>query len=485
MKKTTVVFGAVVLLGAAYVASTWYVGKEAQSMIADAVEKTNERAVKMLGPDLSSARFNIEIRDYQRGLFSSTAQYVIHFVDSDGAPLEYVLQDRLEHGPFPLAAVRDGKLAPMLAYSQAEMVVTPAIQEWFDPKQGQTPLHVETQVGFGGQGTSHWTFAPLETSRAERRASFSGGYVDVVFSDDFNNSVATGHFDLYSLTDNASGEKIEVRDINLNSTTTMVADKHFDHHGAAQVKSLIFSEGPDASAVEVGDLGVEVTSTQKAGFLDARVQYDTARILVDGADLGQMTAAAAVTQLDIDALGDLQATYAAMGAQRGPDTEAGFLLTADEQLILQDKLRPILAAAPTFSLEPILWKNAGGESQASAVVAVRDPGTIETANAAQLLQELIAHATLDVAIERSMVVELFQQVGAGDGTDATQAGELGGKLFDEYADLLTQLGLTTLTDGTLTLALNASPAKDQITLNGDVINTEQLMMLALGLLLLY
>src|SRR5690554_2258525 len=118
MKKTTLVLGVVVLVSAAYVGTSWYVGKQAQTTISHAVAQTNERAVNMLGPDLNSSHFNIEIRDYTRGVFSSSAQYVIHTLDSDDKPLEYVLQDHLQHGPFPLEALRAGKFVPMLAYSQ-------------------------------------------------------------------------------------------------------------------------------------------------------------------------------------------------------------------------------------------------------------------------------------------------------------------------------------------------------------------------------
>lgn len=483
MKKTTVVVGVIALAGIAYVGSSWYVGKEAQQAIADGVDQANARVVKMLGPDLTGTRFSIEIRDYQRGVFTSTAQYVIRTVDSDGQPMEYVLQDNLQHGPFPPAALREGKFAPVLAYSQAQMVVTPAVQEWFDAQQGQTPLRIDTQVGFGGQGTSVWTFAPVEISRAERRVSFSGGHVRVDFTDGFNNNVANGHFDVYALTDSMTGEKVEVRDISLRSATEMTGTRQFDHQSAAQVRTLTVSGDADTQPIAIDGLDVKLSSTQAEGFLDAQLRYDAAHILVDGVDLGQMTAAGAVAKLNMDALTDLQQTYAAMAEQRGPDTEPGFLLTEEEQLLLQDKLRPVLAAGPTVSLEPVFWKNSSGQSQASAFIALRDPGRLDTANAMHALRELVANARLELAVDRAMVVELFQHAGAAEG-DRTQAGEFGGQLFDEYADLLTQLGLARLIDNTLSLSLDASPAEDRIILNGETMTTEQLMMLALGLLFL-
>lgn len=482
MKKTTLVLGVVVLVSAGYAGTSWYVGKQAQTTISRAVTQTNERAVKMLGPDLNSSHFNIEIRDYTRGVFSSSAQYVIHTLDADGKPLEYVLQDHMQHGPFPFEALRAGKFEPMLAYSQADMVVTPAVQEWFDAQQGQTPLTIETQVGFGGQGTSNWTFAPLEMTREQHRVSFSGGSLNVVFSGDFGNNVVTAHFDVYTLTDNASGEKVEVRDISLHSITNVMADQHVDHRSTAQVKSVAVGDAPDTSPIEISDLEMELTSTQKDGFLDAKLRYDIAQIVIEGEDLGKMSVAGAIAQLNLDASYDLQAAYAAMAQERGPETEPGFLLTHDEQLILQEKMRPILAAAPSVSIEPLVLENSSGKSRASAFVALRDPGELGSANAVQLLQQMIANAKLELVLDRSMIVELFQKMGAGKENDRTQAGEFGGQLFDEYGDLLTQLGIMQRQDNTLTLTLDATPSEDRIVLNGEAMTTEQVMVLALGLM---
>ena len=59
MRKSTLALGVVVLAGAAYVGSAWYVGKEAQTTISEAVAQTNEHVLKMIGPDLDSSHFNI------------------------------------------------------------------------------------------------------------------------------------------------------------------------------------------------------------------------------------------------------------------------------------------------------------------------------------------------------------------------------------------------------------------------------------------
>lgn len=484
MKKITVSLSVAALVVAAYVGSAWYVGKQAETAIARAIEQTNERVIKMLGPDLSSSRFNIQIREYQRGIFSSEAQYAIQTVDSTGEPMEYIVQDHLQHGPFSPAALGKGIFRPLLAYSQAEMVVTPAIQEWFDPAQGTTPLSIETQVGLGGRGTSQWVLSPIEMSRSDRHFSFSGGHIHVVFSNGFNTNVATGHFDIYALTDKTTGEKIDLRDIRLNGTSDVTANGQFDHHSQVQIKTLTISDESQADAIVLEDVSADLSSQQRASLLDLQLRYDFARILLAGSDLGQLSIGVALKQLDTDALADFQLTYAAMAEQRGPDTRPGFALTSEEQHILQEKLRPVLASGLTLSLDPVVWKNTAGQSQASLYLALRDPGETTGVNALQLLRDVISNAKIEVDINRSMVVQLFQQVGALDNNDPTQAGEQAGQLFDEYAELLAQLGLISHDGNTVSLSLDAFPSNDKVTLNGETMTTEQLMMLALGLLFL-
>lgn len=484
MNKTTVIAGVIALAGVAYSGSAWYVGKQAQATIENGVQQANERVASLLGPDLTPTRFRIEIRDYRRGVFSSEAQYVIHTVDSQGKPLEYVLQDHLQHGPFPAALLRTGSVKPMLAYSQADMVVTPSVASWFDASQTRTPLNIQTRVGFGGNGTSHWTFAPFETSQADQRVSFSGGYLQIDFSDDFSDNVARGHVDLYAIIDTARDEKLEVRDMRLDSRNQVLAKGHIQQDSNIVIKTLTISGAAGASPVMVDDLRVGLSSKQENKLLDGQLSYDAKRIVIDGEDLGQMTLSGSIARLNVEALADVQAKYAAMAQQRGPGTEPGFMLTEAEQLILQKALRPLLSVGPEVAIDSAVWKNAAGRSQASAAIVMRDPGDTEYANMLEVLRDLIANAKLDLSIERSMVVGLFQQAGAGDGADPTQAGEIGGLLFDDYAQLLVEMGVARLDNDTLTLALDASPADDVVVFNGETLTTDQFLMRLMWLVLL-
>lgn len=484
MKKTPVLLGAVVAVGALYVGSTWYVGKQAQQAIEQGVAQINERVVKMLGPDLSASQFHIQIEAYERGVLSSSGRYVIHTSDSDGQPMQYVMHDHLQHGPFPLDLLKKGVFAPQLGYSRAQMEVTPAIREWFDASEADTPLAAETRVGFGGQGISTWAFAPFELERGQQHISFSGGTLQVAFNKGVNNNTASGQFDRYSMVDSALGEHIELRNIQLGSTTREVAAGHFEHHSTARVKLLTFWVNHDMQPVHIEDLDVALASTQQQHLLDAGIRYDAARILVEGSDLGRMTASGAVNRLDIPALTALQNTYAELARKHGGDPNEPFEPTLEEQQLLEAQLRPILAAGPRLVLDPLEWTNPAGRVHANASVSLRDPGDVDDAFLPEVLRQLVDSASLHLSVDRAMVVELFRQVAGGNEDEQEQAGEFGGMLFDQYAEILGGIGLATLSNGTLSLSLEATPGEDRFVLNGDVLTTDQLMILMLGLMLL-
>lgn len=484
MKKVMGTVGAVVIVGLIYAGSSWYVGSKAEDAIADAVHQSNERIATLLGSGPAGDRFNIEIRRYDRGVFSSTAEYVIHTVDALGEPVEYVISDHLGHGPFPVTALRAGRLSPMLAYSQADMVVTPSVQRWFDPQQAPTPLHISTQVGFGGAGTSAWTFAPFETNHEGKQVSFSGGELHIEFTDRFNNSVATGHVQALVIADDANGEKVEVRDITLHSTTVMQARDQVDQRSSVGITSLTIAGEPQTEAVRVDDLDIELHSVQKGSIIDATLRYDLAGIALDDAQLGQLTFNGAVKQLDVRALASLQDAYAAISQRRGPDAEPGFELTPDEQAELVQHMLPLLATGPSITLDPLTWTNGGGQSDASASIVLRRPSASENLNADDLLRELVDRATLSLSVSRPMVVQLFEQVGTGQDANPGQAGQMGGLLFDQYAELLARTGLMTRQGDVLSLSIDVVPATNQVVLNGETMTMEHFMMLALGLLLL-
>src|SRR5690606_28369340 len=170
-----------------------------------------------------------EMGDYDRGVFSSRARYTVMVRDGDNQ-FEFALRDHMQHGPFPWDLVKRGDFAPKLAYSRSQLDDSGTVRRWFDASRGAMPLEVDTRIGFGGSGVSVWRFAPLEWAVEDESLAFSGGQIEVTFTNEFRESDANGKFG--SLTVGDDGQLLTLKDISLQSRTSTPSEGAIQVHSA-------------------------------------------------------------------------------------------------------------------------------------------------------------------------------------------------------------------------------------------------------------
>ena len=102
----------------------------------------------------AGADVSLTLLSFERGLLSSTARYQIDIdvADDEGNTEHYalLLNDRLEHGPFPVSRLSRGQLMPVAAQSHFELERTPLTQKLFDAASGEVPLVGEVTIGYDG-----------------------------------------------------------------------------------------------------------------------------------------------------------------------------------------------------------------------------------------------------------------------------------------------------------------------------------------------
>lgn len=440
MKKSTAVVGVVVLLGAAYLGTSWYMGQQAELKIREGVMQANQEAVKLLGVDVDTQGMVIAIQDYQRGWFSSDAVYTLTTKDADGQPVELKFTDHLQHGPFPVAALKAGDFMPMLAYSQAKLLATPVVQTWFDSQDGVTPLRAETRVGLGGKGQSVWTFSAVDYDQDDTHLTFSGGVVTVDLSNDFKNSVSHGQFDSLRFLDRESGETLGFNQVEVNSVST-TTDEQTQLKSSATMASLTLSGEEEFLADKVI---VGLDSVQQGSLLDSSIRYEFGRLVAGDADLGGLDFTVNLARLDLDALTDLMTAYDKIRVEQGLEPDETPELSVEQQALLQEKLLAILAAKPALSIDPLIWKNSAGQTTASLLVDLAAPDNADTALADPLtaLTEILSKVQLDLSVPRAMFIQAFAQL-QGDAGSA-EDNPLGAMLYDQYVNSFQEAGLVTV-----------------------------------------
>jgi uncharacterized protein YdgA (DUF945 family) len=151
--------------------------------------------------------------------------------------------------------------------------------------------------------------------------------------------------------------------------------------------------------------------------------------------LGSLSVGIKGRQLDVVALTALATEYDAIRAKHGLPDDADFELTDSEASVMRAKLGSVLAANPSISLDPLVWKNDKGESRAALEINLTDAvgkDAIENESANELLARILRRVQFDFSISRPMFIQAFMQAqGAAAHSEGSQ--ELAATIFDQYA----------------------------------------------------
>lgn len=478
MKKSAKLLTAIVVLGAAYTAASWYVGKEAQTTIERLVERANDRLVEALGVNLPESGVRVAISEYKRHVFSSDVVYTLQMKNSQGAPVEYLLSDHLQHGPFPLDALKSGHLAPLMALSHAQMIPSTATQKWFDSLQGQSPVVATTQVKFSGEGSSVWQLKPLDVKDGGDSLKFSGGVVNATLSNNFQDSVVKGLFETLEYASVSSGDSLQVHGIALNSTTTIAGEPSVAKSSSQAVAEQFTLASGDGAPVQLNKVAISLDSEQRNNSLEGALQYSFGGIQVGGADFGSLTAGFKGSNLDVQALTDLVVTYDRIKAQHNLGSDDELVLTEDDSVQLRNKLWAVLDSQPTVSIDPFVWKNDKGESTLNLKINLTRPSGPEASDdAALLLPQIIKRLDLNLAIAKPMFIQTLSQVQAVQGGNGNAA-MMGAMLFDMYAGRLARAGLATQADGKLSTGIRYE--NNSVEVNGKTMSVPEFIQHALS-----
>ena len=481
MKKRTVVAGSVVVVAVIYLGATWYIGKRTQEFTEQAVVQANERMTGVLGSEAERSGTRLELSSYQRGFFSSVVQYSLHMKDAEGKPAEIRFLDHVQHGPFPWGALKAGHFAPLLAHNNTSLVPTPFTQAWVDSQDGASPLEGHTDVAMSGNGTSVWVFKPTKIAAKDgSQIDFSGGRLKVDFSNNFRDSEATGGFERFSLEGDGSGGKVEVRDIDIGSTTHVGADDNTRSQSKATIGAIDVSRSGTDERFSFENVVVNLDSTQEGTLADTELRYDFGKMLVGDTNLGSLALGGRVTGLDIKALVALGNEYDAIVARHGGKQGDDIDLTPSEQKVLEAKAMDILASNPAVVIDPVVWKNDKGETTARLALDLTQPAQTEAPQPGVLVPEYVKKMQLALGVSRDMLVELFGQM-RQEASERKELEMMGGLLYDQYVSRLQQAGLVMVDAGRASTDIVYEG--NTVTVNGETMSVQDFLMRAMMLMM--
>jgi uncharacterized protein YdgA (DUF945 family) len=439
----------------AYGAASWYAGRVAQQSIEAWTLRANEEIKANWASDDPPPVLRVD--DYRRGVFSSHVRYVFEFHDDQDAAQAVTLQDDLRHGPWPLAAVRDGFWAPLAAYSRLRPLPGGPWQPWFEAvPEGRAPWRADSRIGFDGSVASRVTLAPART--ADQRVDFSGAAVQVDYHPGNGETVVSAQAESLDLRDPDTGGRIGMRDIRYDGRTTRSGETDLQSHQQLHLSRLTVRD-PAAPEVRLDEPSAQIDMARTGGLLDSRVQYDLGRLSAGSQDLGAVQFKASAEQVDIEAL---QAFLVAVDAAQADDG-TGAMAPDDEQRV-RAALVPLLASSPKLTLDGLSWTTPKGKTDLRAEALFRPVAATDApGDAGALVERGIRQVSVHAGVSKPMLLDVLRQSQAdSDNPDMTVA--LFSMLFDQYAGRLVRAGLLREQDGQV--QIDVSYADGRVTANG-------------------
>ncbi|KGD90320.1 hypothetical protein JL37_20385 [Achromobacter sp. RTa] len=426
MKKSVAITLGVVIVGAgSWVGATWYTGKRIEESSQRHLAEANEKLAKI------TPLFGLRIDQlkYERGLFSTQARYGLSFVKSDSTPDDMPagmveFDATIEHGPFPKSALARGAIAPKLAFVHSEIAKTDNIKELFELTNGVSPLAGDAVISFGGFATASATIAPVKVEHEGNAVDFSGMTVNGTFDRKLQAITANALVETLSVNGEKSDDPVKMT----MSGLTMDVNSRMGKFGLSvgdsniKVKRIDVVKPDEEVKVSLDNLGYGVKLSEDDKTINAEATYQTGDIVLNDVALGNGQAVVKLAKLDGEAVKQLSDTYNQIVRQymMGASDEG----LKDEQFdVLLDNAGKLLNGNPSFSIDPLSWKTAKGESKLTFTLDLANPPNVKELTPQEILVKAIKQIDATLVISKPMVRDLMVQYAIKkEGLDATAAG---------------------------------------------------------------
>ncbi len=316
MKKSLVAAGVIVALGVVWTGGAWFTGKQLEGRIADMVQQANAQ----LRSSAPESGLELSYQDYQRGLFSSHLQLVVKPIAGQAngwlaAGQSVVLDEVVDHGPFPLASLKAFNLAPAMASVHTTLVKNDASQALFEIAKGDTPFTVDTRIAYSGDSQSAIVLNALDYAKGDEKVTFSGGQFQLDADRDGKNislkgQAGSGQIDAL----NEYNQKVQLRFVNLTTDGATELASFNERIGQQKMtldKLAISVEGKELALIDGMALDGGSTLTQDGKGVNSQVNYTVNSLKLQGQDMGSGKLTLKVDNVDGQAWHQFSQQYSA------------------------------------------------------------------------------------------------------------------------------------------------------------------------------
>ncbi|KTR89644.1 YdgA family protein [Pantoea dispersa] len=484
MKKTKVAVGVIVALGVIWTGAAWFTGKQLESHMDEMLQNANSQ-INAYAPN---SRLTLSYQDYQRGVFSSKTKLVIQASSqTEDNPLlkpgqSIVLNETIDHGPFPFAQLKRGNLIPSMASVHTELENTDAVKKLFELTQGKSLVNADTRVGYSGATDTALHLLPVDYSNAQTgdRLATNGGTLNVSADSKGDKVSLQGDFSSIAVT---SKNQLQQPVLFTLNGLKLGGDTHLSPEGVRVGDQTITLDKLDASingqeGLTLEKLDGKSSFDNKDGKIGGQIDYQVDSISLQKQPFGEAKLAMKFAQFDAQAVKTFSDQYNAQMQdllnQPGV-VDDPIRYQASVQTILRNNLPTLLKGSPTVSVAPLSWKNDKGESTFNLNVGFNDPATVtgEPQSLGAAVDRVLKTLDGKLSMNMPMATEVMRHVGLAEGYQGDDAQKLADQQVKGLAAMGQMFRLTQQQDDNITTSLQY--ANGQVTMNGDKMTLEQFL----------
>ncbi|WP_067710359.1 YdgA family protein [Erwinia sp. ErVv1] len=474
MKKTKIAVGVVVALGVIWTGAAWFTGKQLEKNMDQLVQNANAQ-LNTLSPE---SRLQLSYQDFQRGVFSSKTRLVLQSSSQteDNSIIKpgqsIVFDEKIDHGPFPLAQLKKFNLIPSMASVHTQLENTDAVKKLFEMTKGQSIVQADTRVGYGGATVSAIHLLPLDYNNAQTSERFASNGGDFrVSADDKGDKVSVnGQLDSVVLTTKnqlnmpvlftANGLKIDA-DSHLSPEGMRIGDQ------SIQLQKLSAAVNGQEAFIAEGLNGKSSFNSEKS-LISGNIDYSLDSLKLQNQNFGQGKLVVTLSQFDANAMKAFSENYNKQVQALLNDPAASNNPPVYQQRmsqILSENLPLLLKGDPVINIAPLSWKNDKGESSFNLAVHFKDPATgSQPQDIGQAVDNVLKTLDGKLSISMDMATEMMTHVAMAEGYKQDDAAKLADQQVKGLAAMGQMFKLTTQQDNNIVTSLQY--ATGQVTLNG-------------------
>ena len=481
MKKSLVAAGVVVALGIVWTGGAWYTGKKLETHLAEMVTQANDQ-LKRFSPE---AGIELNYQNYQRGVFNSQLQLVVKPIagqaDSWLKPGQsIVLNEPVDHGPFPLAQLKSLNLVPAMASVKTTLVNNDVTKPLFDIAKGESPFVINSRISYSGDTRSDLSLKPLNYEKGDEKVAFSGGEFQFTADKEGNAVSLTGN--AQSGVVNAVNEydqKVQMTFNNLKTEGSSSIASFGERIGDQKLsldKLSISVEGKELAVLEGMGIDGKSDLINDGKTVNSQLDYTLNSLKLQGQDMGSGKLTLKVGQIDGEALHQFSQQYSAQTKALMAQIDVVQNPELYQQKVTEaffNALPILMKGEPVITIAPLSWKNAKGETAFNLSLLLKDPtaNTEEPQTLAQEVDRSVKSLDAKLTIPVDMATEFMTQIAKIEGYQQEQAADLAKQQVNGLAAMGQMFRITTMQDNVIGSSLQY--ANGQVTLNGQKISLDE------------